>query len=74
MFLPERRVEEPLLDGIRLSSTLALPLRGAFSAIVDHRQAGPAVAATGEPQLVRPGSLGSWADDDEGHGDGAALG
>ena len=62
VFLPERRVEEPLLDGIRLSSTLSSPLRGAFAAIVDH--AAPAGAAPGgEPQLVWPGSLGSWSDE-----------
>lgn len=69
LFLPDRRVEEPLLDGIRLSSTLSQPLRGAFAAIVDHVPA--AVASGSEPRLVLPGSLGSWSGGDA---DGAALG
>lgn len=65
VFLPDRRVEEPLLDGIRLSSTLAQPLRGAFAAIADH-VAAPAMGAASELQLVRPGSLGAWSVDDDG--------
>ncbi|MGI8685750.1 MAG: AAA family ATPase [Acidimicrobiales bacterium] len=74
VFLPDRRVEEPLLDGIRLSSTLALPLRGAFTAVVDHVPDAPEASA-GEAQLVRPGSLGSWSgDDDDDADDEAALG
>lgn len=60
VFLPDRRVEEPLLDGIRLSSTLTQPLRGAFAAIVDHEGAASPAGGT-EPQLVRPGSLGAWS-------------
>lgn len=68
VFLPERRVEEPLLDGIRLSSTLSHPLRGAFMAIVDQVPPG---ASAGEPRLVRPGSLGTWSGDDA---EEAALG
>lgn len=64
VFLPDRRVEEPLVDGIRLSSTLSQPLRGAFAAIVEHGPQLAPAAGGDEPQLVRPGSLGSWAADD----------
>ena len=70
VFLPDRRVEEPLLDGIRLSSTLSEPLRGACGAIVDPPDAG-STAPGAEPPLVRPGSLGSWSGDDA---DDVALG
>jgi len=70
VFLPERRVEEPLLDGVRLSATLSSPLRGAFAAIVDHGAPAPA-PSPGKPQLVRPGSLGSWSGEDT---EEAALG
>jgi len=77
LYLPDRRVEEPLLDGLRLSTTLSQPLRGAFAAIVDHAPSAPAAPA-GEPQLVRPGSLGSWSGggggDDDADDDEAALG
>ena len=68
LFLPDRRVEETLLDGMRLSSTLTRPLAGAFAAVVD----GPAAAgaASAGARLVRPGSLGTWSD---GEAEGAAL-
>lgn len=64
VFLPERRVEESLLDGVRLSTTLSEPLRGAFAAITDHADARAETEMVGAPQLVRPGSIGSWADED----------
>lgn len=71
VFLPERRVEEPLLDGVRLPGALAAPLAGAFAAMLDHAGAGAASSGAGQPQRVRPGSLGSWSDDDT---EEAALG
>lgn len=64
LFLPERRVEESLLDGVRLPGALCLPLGGAFGAVVAHAGAGLPAAAT-QPRLVRPGSLGSWSGDAE---------
>jgi hypothetical protein len=69
LFLPERRVEESLRDGVALPSALAAPLAGAYRAAVDHLPPGRRRAA--EPQLVRPGSLGSWSDAD---GDGSDAG
>ena len=62
IFLPERRVDEALRDGVRLHGSLTAPLVSAFTAIVD----GPAVprrsSSTDEPELVTPGSLGRWAE------------
>ena len=63
VFLPDRRIEEPLLDGVRLPGGLSGPLKGAFVAVAD--QPPPPAGAAGEPQLVRPGTLGSWRDDAE---------
>ena len=64
IFLPERRVDEALRDGVRLHPSLSAPLAGAFVAIVDGAGEGPRAssAAAGEPQLITPGSLGRWAE------------
>ena len=59
IFLPERRVDDALRDGVRLPSALTTPLTGAFHAVLQRsgtREAGVDV----EGQLVTPGSLGSW--------------
>ncbi|MGQ0521998.1 MAG: hypothetical protein ACT4PX_12750 [Actinomycetota bacterium] len=69
VYLPERRVEEPMLDGVRLPATLAAPLTGAFAAVVAGAGRAPAPSVHG-PELVRPGSLGSWS----GEAEEAALG
>lgn len=61
IFLPERRVEEALRDGVRLPAALTAPLAGAFSAVVDGPAAPRRSAAGDEPQLVTPGSLGRWS-------------
>jgi hypothetical protein len=66
VFLPERRVDEALRDGVRLPSALADPVTAAFHAVLE-RAGGPryevatTVTAAAEPQLVQPGSLGSWS-------------
>ena len=60
VFLPERRVEEPLLHGTRLPAAVTAPLTGAFAVMV-----GSAPAPGDEPQRVRPGSLGAWSGDAE---------
>jgi hypothetical protein len=59
VFLPERRVDDALRDGVRLPASLATPLAGAFTAVLE-RSAGAGVRAP-EPQLVKPGSLGHWS-------------
>ncbi|MEW6154264.1 MAG: hypothetical protein AB1673_09800 [Actinomycetota bacterium] len=58
LFLPERRLEEPMRDATRLPSALGHPLAGAVRAVVD-RAAQPATDET-VPEPVRPGSLGHW--------------
>ena len=63
VFLADRKVEEPLLDGVRLPGSLTGPLTGAFKAVV--AAAGAGGPGPTEPQRVRPGSLGSWSGDAE---------
>ena len=63
VFLPERRVDDSLRDGARLPDALTQPLAGAFSAVALQAE-GPTTA--GEPERVRPGSLGSWTDQAQG--------
>jgi hypothetical protein len=58
IFLPERRIEEALRDGVRLPSALTAPLAGAFRAVTERARPGSADDA---PEPVRPGSLGHWA-------------
>ena len=62
IFLPERRVDEALRDGVRLHPSLTTPLAGAFTAIVDGTAAPRRSSNADEPQLVAPGSLGRWAE------------
>ena len=62
IFLPDRRVDEALRDGVRLHASLTTPLAGAFTAIVDGAVAPRRGAGADEPQLVAPGSLGRWAE------------
>jgi hypothetical protein len=59
IFLPERRVDDALRDGVRLPSVLTAPLAGAFAAVVDRAGSVRPMAAA-EPQRVVPGSLGRW--------------
>ncbi|MDQ3980493.1 MAG: hypothetical protein M3314_13220 [Actinomycetota bacterium] len=60
IFLPERRIEEALRDGVRLPAALVQPLTGAMRAVVERASVG-AVAGPAGPQPVRPGSLGRWS-------------
>lgn len=58
VFLPERRVDDALRDGVRLPTALTEPLAGAFDAVL-ARAATPRDEP--EPELVRPGTLSSWS-------------
>jgi hypothetical protein len=58
LFLPERRVDDALRDGVRLPTVLAAPLVGAFHAVLSRA---PSPRAHAEAQLVRAGTLGSWS-------------
>jgi hypothetical protein len=66
IFLPERRIEECLRDGICLPSQLTVPLTGAVRAVL-ARTGDRARSFTG-PEAVVPGSLGHWGPDDDGAG------
>ena len=62
LFLPERRVDELLRDGLALPTALVEPLVGAVEALVERQlDLAPPVV---EPARVSPGSLGSWAEDE----------
>lgn len=58
LFLPERRVDDALRDGVRLPDGLAIPLAKAFTAVAARATDDARRPTT--PQLVLPGSLGSW--------------
>ncbi|HUP87217.1 MAG TPA: hypothetical protein VM143_16300 [Acidimicrobiales bacterium] len=62
IFLPERRVDEALRDGVRLPTSLTAPLAGAFVAVVRSSATSNRTPTRDEPQLVAPGSLGRWSD------------
>jgi hypothetical protein len=60
-FIAERHVEEDLRDGVRLPDSVAVPLARAVTAVM--ARADDDARRPTEPQLVVPGSLGSWAPD-----------
>ena len=74
VFVPERRrVAEAFRDGLPPPAALVRPLVGAVRGLLERaRHVAPARRAVEEPEpvLVTPGSLGSWADDEETGGDG----
>ncbi|HEX4539127.1 MAG TPA: hypothetical protein VH112_02695 [Acidimicrobiales bacterium] len=73
VFLPERRIEECLRDGICLPSQLTAPLTGAVRAVLARN--GDRTRRSTGPEAVVPGSLGHWGPDDHGAGaDAEALG
>lgn len=59
VFLPPRRVEEALRDAVKLPAPLPHLLAGVWRAVLDHAGRTDR-AATPEPVLVAPGSLGAW--------------
>ena len=63
IFLPERRIEECLRDGVSLPWQLTVPLTGAVRAVL-ARSDDRARPFTG-PEAVVPGSLGHWGTDDD---------
>lgn len=60
VFVPERRVDDLLRDGGRLPPVLCAPVVNAVHAVLEsvepHRPTPP------QPELITPGSLGSWSD------------
>lgn len=61
VFVPERRLDELLRDGARLPPVVTAPLASACAALLDEVGSRRVVAA--EPELITPGSLGSWRDE-----------
>jgi hypothetical protein len=60
VFLPVRRVDEALRDGVRLPAGLGAPLADAFQIRVD----GPRGArARSGLERVRPGGVATWSDE-----------
>ena len=59
LFLPERRVEEALRDGVRLPDSLTTPLTRAFRAACERADEEGAHGGD-SARLVTPGSLGKW--------------
>ncbi|HWC39304.1 MAG TPA: hypothetical protein VG476_12275 [Acidimicrobiales bacterium] len=66
IFLPERRMEECLRDGVRLPAQMISPLTGAVRAVLARR--GGRQREVAGPERVAPGSIGHWGDDDRGTG------
>ncbi len=64
LFLPDRRVDEALRDGVALPAALAVPLAGAYAATLAAAP-GDRRRSVSEPTLVRRGSVGSWTVADE---------
>lgn len=58
IFLPERRLDDCIHDGVRLPDSVSGPITGAFMAMV-RRHPAPTVGAP-EPQPLVPGSIGHW--------------
>ncbi|MFT5203182.1 MAG: hypothetical protein ACI9C1_002579 [Candidatus Aldehydirespiratoraceae bacterium] len=68
VFLPARRdVEEAIRDGVRLPVALGKPLHAEIVRRLDELSPrgsdGPTAQGLGEPELVTPGSLGSWTEE-----------
>jgi hypothetical protein len=58
LFLPERKVDDALRDGVHLPASLTAPVAGALRAVLDRT--GPSRRPTSGPEPVRPGSLAWW--------------
>jgi MinD-like ATPase involved in chromosome partitioning or flagellar assembly len=68
VFVPERRrLADTTRDAVAPPAPLVRPLAGAVRGLLDRPQSAspPPPAEPPEPVLVAPGSLGSWADDED---------
>jgi hypothetical protein len=62
LFLPDRRIDDCVRDGVRLPTSFVEPVVGAWSACLARNDASERGGM--ELRRVAPGSLGSWTDDD----------
>lgn len=62
LFVPSRYVETALRDVVRIPAPLPALMTGAYQAIIDRQGAKNEVLQV-EPQLVTPGSLGTWSEE-----------
>ncbi|MCU4183918.1 hypothetical protein K6U06_06060 [Acidiferrimicrobium sp. IK] len=63
VYVPERKVDEAVRDGLALPDGVVAPVVGAMHAVIDrHADAAARLAA---PARVTPGSLGHWADSED---------
>jgi hypothetical protein len=62
-FVPDRRVDEALRDGVRLPGAVVDPLVAAYHAVLarNTQAVRPAMTAGDVARRVRPGELGAWA-------------
>jgi hypothetical protein len=66
VFVPRRRVEEALRDAVSLPAPLPATLAGAFHATLARAGTATAAPAQAEPELVTPGSIGTWSGQEAG--------
>lgn len=65
VFIPSRHVEQAVRDIARIPAPLPSLMAGAYRAVLDRLGANDhSIERT--PELVVPGSLGAWSDEDEG--------
>jgi MinD-like ATPase involved in chromosome partitioning or flagellar assembly len=62
IFLPERRVDQALRDGVALPAPLGETTAGAYRAALARAEQLPAPSAEPEPVAVAPGSLGTYTE------------
>jgi hypothetical protein len=63
LFLPARKVDDAMRDAVPLPAPLPTLLTNAFDAVM-RRVGGRVVAEAREPELVAPGSLGAWFEEE----------
>ncbi|PZS20959.1 MAG: hypothetical protein DLM54_05155 [Acidimicrobiales bacterium] len=64
IFLPERRIDECVQDGVRLPDSVTAPITGAFMAMA--RRLPAATIDEPDPEPLVPGSIGHWDTDSPG--------
>lgn len=63
LFIPHRNIEQAIRDVVRLPAPLPSTMAGAYNAVL-NKVGHQGITPTLDLQLVAPGSLGTWSDDD----------